>query len=61
MVKSITKASRFRITFISWWLVWILVDTGMVISSYGAGFTQSIIDSLVCNLAIGGLLPAYYQ
>lgn len=51
MVKSITKASRFRLTFLTWWVVWVMVDT-MVISSYGAGFAQSIIDSLICNLLL---------
>ncbi|MCW3088619.1 MAG: sensor histidine kinase [Sediminibacterium sp.] len=48
MVKSITKGSRFRITFLSWWLVWVLVDM-MVLSSYGASVTQTLVDSILCN------------
>lgn len=51
MVRSITTGSRFRITFVSWWLVWLLVHM-MVISSYGASFTQAIIDSILCILLL---------
>ena len=51
MVKPISKGSRFRITFICWWVAWLLVGM-MVISSYGANFTQIIIDSIHCNLLL---------
>jgi two-component system LytT family sensor kinase len=51
MVRSITKGSRFRVSFLSWWLVWSFVH-GMVINSYGAGVLQSAVDSLLCNLLL---------
>ncbi|MBV9986174.1 MAG: histidine kinase [Chitinophagaceae bacterium] len=51
MVRSITKGSRFRVSFLSWWLVWSLLH-GMVINSYGAGVLQSTVDSILCNLLL---------
>ncbi len=53
MVPSVTSGYRFRITFISWWLVWTCVQA-MVISSYGATFAQGIVDGLLCNLLLAG-------
>jgi two-component system LytT family sensor kinase len=53
MISSITTGHRFRITFISWWLIWACVQ-GMVINSYGASFSQSIVDSILCNLLLAG-------
>lgn len=49
----VTAGNRFRITFFSWWLVWILID-GLVIGTYGANFTESLTDSIVCNLLLAG-------
>ncbi len=51
MVKSITKGNRFRISFITWWIIWSLVHAS-VISSYGATTWESITDSLLCNLLL---------
>ena len=51
MIPSVTSGYRFRITFISWWVVWIHVQV-MVINSYGPGFTESITDSIICNLLL---------
>jgi len=51
MVRSITTGNRFTITFISWWLIWIVVHM-LVISSYGASVRQSITDSILCNLLL---------
>ena len=51
MTRPITKGNRFSITFISWWLVWIMVHM-LVISTYGASFKETITDSIVCNLLL---------
>ena len=51
MVASVTSGYRFRITFTSWWAVWVCVQA-MLLNSYGAGFTQSITDSILCNLLL---------
>lgn len=51
MVKSITTGNRFRISFISWWLIWSAVHA-MVICSYGATLGQGITDSLFCNILL---------
>ena len=48
MVRSITKGNRFRISFLSWWLVWSVVHL-MVLNSYGASIVQSLTDSVVSN------------
>lgn len=48
MVRSITKGNRFRISFLSWWLVWSVVHL-LVLNSYGAGVLESFTDSLVSN------------
>jgi two-component system LytT family sensor kinase len=53
MIASVTSGQRFRITFISWWLVWTGIQI-MVISSYGATSVQSITDSILCNLLLAG-------
>ena len=53
MVRSINTGSRFMVTFISWWLVWILVHV-LVVNSYGASLIQSMSDSIVCNLLLAG-------
>ncbi len=57
MQNTISSAYRFRISFLSWWLVWSIVQA-MVLLSYGASSLESITDSLVCNglLAAGCLL-----
>ena len=51
MISSITTGYRFRITFISWWLIWAFIQC-MVVNSYGASFAQSIVDSILCNLLL---------
>ena len=51
MISSVTTGHRFRITFISWWLVWVVVQM-MVVSSYGYGLSQCFIDSIICNLLL---------
>ena len=51
MVRSITTGSRFKITFITWWLIWTMVQL-LVINSYGASLIQSFTDSLFCNLLL---------
>lgn len=51
MIRPLTTASGFRISFISWWLVWIFVQW-MVVSSYGFSLGTSFTDSLVCNLLL---------
>jgi two-component system LytT family sensor kinase len=51
MISSVTTGHRFRITFISWWLVWVVVQM-MVVSSYGYGPLQCFIDSIICNLLL---------
>ncbi|MEO8172275.1 MAG: histidine kinase [Sediminibacterium sp.] len=48
MTASVTTGFRFRIIFISWWLVWIAIQF-MLISNYDNTLTQSIIDSILCN------------
>lgn len=48
MIASVTAGLRFRAIFISWWLVWIAIQT-MVISSYGNSLVQSLADSFLCN------------
>ncbi len=53
MVQSITKGVRFRITFLSWWLVWVAVQWA-VIERYGFGFPISITDSILSNLLLAG-------
>lgn len=53
MTRSLTTANRFRITFTSWWIVWILVQV-MVITSYGPDLAHSITDSVLCNLLLAG-------
>ncbi|MDE3252027.1 MAG: histidine kinase, partial [Bacteroidota bacterium] len=57
MQNTISSAYRFRISFLSWWLVWSIVQM-MVLVSYGASYTQGLTDSLLCNglLAAGCLL-----
>ncbi len=49
MVKSISNSNRFSLTFISWWLLWIFIQT-MLINSYGFSLLQAFIDSCICNL-----------
>jgi two-component system LytT family sensor kinase len=51
MTTSVTTGLRFRVIFISWWLVWTAIQT-MVISSYGNAITQSLADSFLCNLLL---------
>ncbi len=53
MISPVTTGFRFRITFISWWLVWIAVQA-MVISSYSDSFSQIFIDSILCNVLLAG-------
>ncbi len=53
MTSSITKGHRFRITFISWWMIWTFVHF-LLINSFGANLSQSITDSFVCNLLLAG-------
>lgn len=51
MISPVTTGSRFRITFVSWWLVWTLAQV-MVIRSYGTTWQQSLTDSILCNLLL---------
>lgn len=51
MISSVTSGQRFRITFTSWWLVWMGIQV-MVVGSYGASSAQSITDSILCNLLL---------
>ncbi|MES2006105.1 MAG: histidine kinase [Bacteroidota bacterium] len=53
MTYPVTTAARFRLSFISWWLVWTFVQV-MVVSSYGASLAQSFCDSILCNLLLAG-------
>ena len=53
MAQPVTTASRFRITFLSWWVVWTFVQL-MVVASYGFSLGLSLADSLVCNLLLAG-------
>ncbi len=53
MIQPVTTASKFRISFLSWWMVWIFVQW-LVISSYGFDSTISITDSFVCNILLAG-------
>lgn len=51
MTRPVTTATGFRITFLSWWLVWTFVQV-MVINSYGTPLSQSMGDSFLCNLLL---------
>ncbi len=51
MTRPVTTASGFRITFLSWWLVWTFVQV-WVLTSYGTPLSQSMGDSLLCNLLL---------
>ncbi|MES2328989.1 MAG: histidine kinase [Bacteroidota bacterium] len=51
MTTSVTASLRFRVTFISWWIVWIAIQA-MVISSYDNTLTQSVADSILCNVLL---------
>ena len=51
MPNSFTNVYRFRIIFISWWLVWMFVQF-LVIISYITSISQSLTDSLVCNILL---------
>lgn len=53
MTNRVITGYRFRLSFLSWWLVWIFVQI-MVVSAYGPGILQSSIDSLLCNILLAG-------
>jgi two-component system LytT family sensor kinase len=53
MIKSITSAAGFRISFANWWLLCALVQFGLL-KRYGLSFQESMTDSLISN----GLLAA---
>lgn len=44
---------RFRMAFISWWLIWFAIGY-YLLSSYGFFFVECITDSLLCNLFLAG-------
>jgi sensor histidine kinase YesM len=51
MIRSVTTGYRFRITFTSWWLAWIVVQA-IVISGYHVSLSKAFADSLLCNLLL---------
>lgn len=51
MPNTVTAGSRFHIPFLSWWLVWTVVQV-MVVNSYGNGYLQSFFDAILCNLLL---------
>lgn len=53
MARSITTGNRFRVTFLSWWLVWTLVQVA-VVRNAGFDLTISAVDAVCCNLLLAG-------
>lgn len=53
MVRSITTGNRFYITFISWWLIWTLVQAA-VVKSAGFSFTVGFTEAICCNVLLAG-------
>jgi sensor histidine kinase YesM len=51
MLRSITTGKRFYIKFLSWWLIWILVQTAMVRSA-GFSFDIAITEAVCSNLLL---------